>query len=114
MMNVNVNLDVDKVSSRLSATMKKQLQPALDTQVLKDSNYFVPMDTGNLKSSGVRATIPGSGVVQWNTPYAKKMYYGVDYNFSLESNPHARAKWFEEAKKQYKSDWIKMLQKGME
>ena len=107
-MKIDVNLNIPKVASKLVGHMKS-LQPILDMQVLKDSNFYAPMDTGNLISSGVTGSNIGSGELVWNAPYAKKMYYGVDYDFSKDSNPNARAKWFEEAKAQNLKAWEKIL-----
>ena len=128
-MKIDVNLNIPKVASKLSGYMRS-LQPILDMQVLKDSNFYAPMDTGNLMSSVITGTYfknptkanidsilqsgrmsvtAGMGKLVWNAPYAKKMYYGVNYNFSKDSNPNARAKWFEEAKSKNLKAWEKIL-----
>jgi predicted alpha-1,6-mannanase (GH76 family) len=100
-------MDILRTSKKITDRMK-QAQKILDIQVLKDSNYFAPMDEGTLIASGVTATVPGSGWIVWNTPYAKKLYYGVGFNFSKDDNPNARAKWFEEAKALHKKDWLEV------
>ena len=108
---MQIDFKTGMVADRLRKRMES-IQPAFDTQVLKDSNYFAPMDTGNLKASGVTGSQIGSGILVWNTPYAKKMYYGVGYNFSKDSNPNARAKWFEEAKAQHLKSWEGMANRA--
>ncbi len=105
---MKIDMNVGKVSTRLKGHIGT-LQPILDNQVLKDSNYYAPMDTGNLMSSGITGSKIGSGQLEWTAPYAKKMYYGINYNFSKDSNPHARAKWFEEAKKSFIERWRKVI-----
>lgn len=85
-------------------------QKILDTQVVKDSNIYVPYDTGNLMGSSMRATNFGSGQVAWDTPYAKKLYYGDGMNFSTDKHPQASAFWFEKAKAQNLDNWIKLTQ----
>lgn len=98
-------MNVPGVVARLS----KQLvfsQVALDMQVMKDSNQFCPQAEGTLQASAVTATKIGSGEVIWNTPYAHRLYHHPEYNFSLDKNPNARGKWFEEAKTRYLADWL--------
>ena len=110
-MDIRLNFDTSRTVKRLADRMGGKVQFAFDNQVMKDSNYFCPMDTGNLISSGIRGSNPGSGKVIWDAPYAKAQYYGVDYNFSKDANPNATSKWFEEAKKRYKKDWLSIVQR---
>lgn len=108
MSDVTVSFDVNKT---LGSRQKlfREMQVALDVQVVKDSNEFCPMDEGTLKSSAMTYTDFGSGVVEWNTPYAKEQYYSKP-NKSKDANPNARMKWFEYAKALYKTDWLKLMQ----
>jgi len=101
-------MDINKVSAKIKKHVGV-IQPVLDMQVLKDSNYFAPMDTGNLMSSGITGSTIGSGELEWNAPYAKKMYHGIGFDFDKSANPNARAKWFEEAKAQFIGNWRKIL-----
>ena len=80
-------------------------QKWLDNEVLKDSDEYVPMDTGNLRNSGITGTTLGSGEVVYNAPYAKRMYYGTHFNFSKDKHPKACAQWFEKAKAVKKDAW---------
>ncbi len=50
-------------------------QKALDSEVLRYADPYVPFRTGMLKDSGISGTVLGSGVVVYNSPYAKKQYY---------------------------------------
>lgn len=84
----------------------KKAQMYLDSEVLKDSAPYVPMRTGNLMNSGQTGTTLGSGKVQYNAPYAKRMYYGTHFNFSKDKHPQACAQWFEKAKAIKKKNWI--------
>lgn len=79
-------------------------------QVMKDSNQFCPLAEGTLQASAVTATKIGSGEVSWNTPYAHRLYWHPEYNFSLDKNPLARGKWFEEAKTRYLKNWVDIAQ----
>ncbi|AFE86248.1 putative minor capsid protein 2 [Bacillus phage PBC1] len=85
----------------------EKAQVVLDEQVLKDSNYFIPKDTGQLEDSSIIASRIGEGELIWDTKYARKVYYGVDINFHTDMNPNAQALWFEAAKSRFLSDWVR-------
>lgn len=91
-----------KIETRLTMVQKK-----LDSQVMKDSNNFCPMDTGALQKS-VLGSVIGSGILTWAIDYAKKMYH-FRGRVSKESNPNASVKWFEVAKSRYKDMWVKLV-----
>ncbi len=84
-------------------------QKVLDTQVLNDSNFFVPVVTGTLKKSGITNTVVGSGKVIWHTPYAKRQYYGDAFNHNAQNNPSACSRWFEAAKVRNMSNWERLV-----
>ncbi|MGN4578386.1 minor capsid protein [Bacillus cereus group sp. MYBK74-1] len=110
MIRVNVQVDTAQIESNvMRATEKAQF--ALDEQVLKDSNYYAPEDTTELKRSGVRFSRPGEGHVGWDTPYARRLYYNPQYNFSKQPNQNARGLWFEEAKARHASDWARIVER---
>lgn len=52
-----------------------RVQKFIDSEVLRYSEPYVPLLSGKLKESGNTATIKGSGLVRYNTPYARKAYY---------------------------------------
>ncbi|MBQ8171772.1 MAG: hypothetical protein IJZ95_07290 [Oscillospiraceae bacterium] len=91
--------------SRLPDNVKKA-QAYLDNAVLKDTDKYVPMRTGNLKRSGILGTRIGSGLIQYVAPYARKMYYGVNIRFNKSRHPLAQAKWFEASKAVNKKSWL--------
>ncbi len=51
-------------------------QVFIDNEVLRLSDPYLPMQSGMLKKLGILGTIPGSGEVVWNGPYARYLYYG--------------------------------------
>lgn len=106
-MGVRVQFDSNSVSERLTAD-KARAQKMLDTQVLKDSNYFCPMYTGTLQKSGILHTVIGSGRIVWQTPYARAQYYGLPHK-STTHNPNARCKWFEAAKEKNLKYWVDIV-----
>lgn len=86
-------------------------QTWLDSEVLKDSDPYVPMRTGTLVKSGIRGTVLGSGLIVYNAPYARYQYYGTAFNFNKTKHPQAQAYWFEGAKAANKSKWIRGVKK---
>ena len=47
---------------------------ALSQQILKDSNFYCPLDQGTLQSSALISSDGDRGVITWNTPYAARLY----------------------------------------
>lgn len=89
----------------------ERAQKYLDSQVLKDTDKYVPMRTGILVRSGVLGTRIGSGEIQYISPYAKKLYYGVNIRFGKSRHPFACAKWFEASKAVNKRSWLSEVRK---
>ena len=103
-----VNFNETKVKARLNKVVKRA-QMKLDTQVVSDSNYFIPKITSTLEKSAIINTVVGSGVVLWNTPYASSQYYGESFDHSKQKNPNACAKWFEAAKARWLEKWRRLV-----
>lgn len=106
-MKARVDMDTRKVANRIGRRIADTVQAPLDTQVLKDSNYYIPKDTGALEQSGVRHSQIGRGVIIWKMPYVRKQYFDLPHK-STETNPNARMRWFEVAKAQFKRAWINL------
>ena len=45
------------------------------------------------------------GKVIWQTPYARRLFYNPQYNFSKDANPNARGLWAEHAKSVHKDKY---------
>ena len=75
----------------------------------------MPKDTNALIASGISNTIIGDGEIRYRTPYARRLYYHPEYNFSTKKNPEAGAYAFERMKQQYKEQILagaKKIAKG--
>ena len=105
-MTLELDLDTDKVKKRVEKRLGK-VQFELDSQILKDSNYYAPDSEGFLIDSGVTASKLGTGELIWNTPYSAAQYYGLP-DKSTDKNPNASMKWFEVAKAKRKMAWEKL------
>lgn len=111
-MGVNVHINLGNIIEKVDKA-KRSAQMALDQQVLKDSNVFIPFDTGNLRNSSIQASRPGSGIIKWDTPYAARLFYHPEYNFSKDENPRARGRWFDAAKAEYGAQWPGVAQRAV-
>jgi hypothetical protein len=108
----NVRIDTRRIHGNMQQRLKLA-QIALDTQIIKDSNFYAPEDTQTLQRSAITATDVGSGKVVWNTPYARKLYFNPEYNFSKDKNPNAQGLWFEAAKAVKKGVWKEVAQRAL-
>ncbi|MDE7399659.1 MAG: minor capsid protein [Oscillospiraceae bacterium] len=103
---INLNTDFRWNNRNRIPQNVQRAQKYLDSQVLKDTDKYVPMRTGILVKSGILGTRIGSGEVDYIAPYAKKMYYGVTIRFNKSRHPLACAKWFEASKAVNKRSWL--------
>ena len=88
-------------------------QIKLDAQILADSNYYCPMKQSVLQKSAIIGTVLGSGRIRWITPYARRQYFGVNFDHSKSANPNACAKWFEAAKARKLPEWLKLVKEEL-
>lgn len=109
-MGVKIKINIPGTVNRFSPKFQKA-QKWLDNEVLKDSDPYVPMKTGNLAGSGKRGTTIGSGEIVYNAPHAKKNYYAQNRHFSKAQHPQACAQWFEKAKAVKKKVWVNGVNK---
>lgn len=109
-MRAKVKLNLSRVDSRIKKNIELS-QYALSEQVLKDSNQYVPADTWALRNSSLTSSKPDEGKLIWNTPYARRLYYGVGYNFSKDKNMNASAEWFEKARGVHRKQWLELADK---
>lgn len=101
---MRLELDENKLLRKIKGRTDKS-QFFLDQQVIKDSNFYAPEDTGNLQDRAIIAS--GGGVVTWDSIYAARQYY-EDNNKSKDRNPNASMKWFEVAKSKNLKNWEKL------
>lgn len=89
-----------KLLTDAQITALEQTAEALHTDVVQAQ--VIPRDSGHLQddSTFVDCSQSKSGTVSLvsQTPYARRLYYHPEYNFSTTENPNAQGKWYE--------DWI--------
>lgn len=111
MIKVTVDADLSGVKQKLESK-KKLAKYALTERVVKDSNYYVPKQTGNLEGSSLANSDYQGGKAIWATVYARRLYYNPQYNFSRDVNPNAGGLWFERAKAEKMSNWEKIVKES--
>lgn len=87
-----VRVEFDK--ARLMQSIKAASQEGIaevSTEALKDANDYARQDTGELIRSSIRASQPEKGILVWDTPYAKRVYYTG--RPSTDTNPNASLLW---------------------
>jgi len=93
-MSVEVSLDFSKVIGRIDKGT--DFAKAITTESLKKySDPFTPRDKGNLINDA--KIDPKEGTITYDKPYAKRLWYGVDFNFSKDKNPQATFQWCDKA-----------------
>lgn len=110
---VDIQLDTTALLGRFDKR-HEAAQVFLDSEVMRTTEPYVPMDTGTLARSVQLATKPGSGQVLYDTPYAKKLYYGLNMDFATDKHPKATAKWLEASKSVHLKDWVVGVKKILE
>lgn len=82
------------------------VQKMVDSEVLRQSDLYVPMRTGMLKKSGILGTVIGEGIVKYIAPYARQNYYtNAGRGQEGTQNGGLRGKyWFERMKADHKDE----------
>lgn len=93
---IKLNIPVVKQLDKAKQQALEQTGDALLTQV--KNTQVMPFDTGNLQNENTFVDYAQSrnGVVKIvsSTPYARRLYFHPEYNFSRKENIAAGGKWF--------------------
>lgn len=103
---VTIKLDTAKIS-RLQAVSKQAFEMTVEA-VLTDikTSQVVPKDTGALEDSAYTEIKNNVGMIIFDTPYARRMYWHPEYNFRHDKNPNAKGLWMEDYLTGEKKQWI--------
>lgn len=104
--NVKVSLNAAQMERRFGPRLD-EAQAWLDGAVIKDTDEFVPMAQGILAGSALRYSDIGLGVIRYDTPYARKLYYGSNFTFARDKHSKATHHWFEKARSVFLDNWGK-------
>ena len=71
------------------------VQQFIDSEVLRLMVPYTPMDTGAMIQSATAGTVIGSGKIEYNSPYARYLYYGEIYgpNIPIKENGKIVGYW---------------------
>ncbi|WP_431190978.1 minor capsid protein [Latilactobacillus curvatus] len=105
---IKVKVDLSGVTKKLSAANFKRGQFALANQAMGDMKNFVPMDNGDLRNSS--HVDSGGQFIVWETPYAKRQFYGIGIHNYTEHGTGKR--WDLKAKGMYMSKWVDAFKEG--
>jgi hypothetical protein len=107
-MGVRVTLNKAAVRARVH-TASEEATFAVANELLKDANYYCREDTGMLIASSLKASQPDKGLLIWDTPYAKRMYYTGSPSHDV--NPNASTMWVHKAKSKHREKYKRIAQK---
>lgn len=126
-MQIDVRFDGGELLRRFEER-GKTAQVWLDSEILRSTEPFVPMDQGDLIGSGVRGTVPGSGLIVYNSPYAHYHYVGLvrvgrapkkltnqkmNYSQLHQAGQERGSVWFDRSKKVNLAAWIAGVERAM-
>lgn len=101
---VKIEFDVNALARKYQSRAKVA-QTILDESVMKDTDPYVRYRTGALARSVQTASFIGAGLVIYDTPYAKKVYYDRKSSVTRDVHPKATPFWFEKSKKENLRSW---------
>ena len=102
-MSVKVTIDTAKIKRRV-AKASQFTKEVVTEAVVKYGNEYCPQYSGDLKRSAINHSDFKNGKAIWHTDYARRLYYGIDYNFAKDQNENASAMWAERGVQTYKKE----------
>lgn len=113
---VTLNMGRIKQLSRMAVTALEQTAEALHTEVVQAQ--VMPFETGNLQNESTfvdySKSKEGKVTLVSSTPYARRLYYHPEYQFSKDENPDAGGEWYKDwLKKGSKADFAKETYKNL-
>ena len=100
MSDVKVTIFHDKLKALDQAAIRalEKTGEEIHTEVVQAQ--VIPRDTGHLQNDATFAdtsrSAEGHVDLVSSTPYARRLYYHPEYNFSHKANPNAGAGWFDQ------------------
>ena len=107
-----VKVDLGPLEKKFSSAANKAKQAAFAQRVAFDCRQHVPVDEGTLRDSEPMASDYPAGKIEWNTPYARRVYNADSVRTT--KNPQAAPHWAEVTKQEKLGDWKKFATALME
>lgn len=104
------------VGAYLNDMLSRMVSPEAKEELLiewyKSMYEYIPFVTGNLANN---ISIQSDGI-HFKVPYARRQYYGDNFNFTKDQHPLAQARWGNVAwdlhQEEIMNDFINYLKKG--
>ncbi|HEM3656438.1 TPA: minor capsid protein [Streptococcus suis] len=111
-MSISVRVDLKGAKAKLSDRNLRRGRIAMSSQILIDSDRYVPNREGDLRPSGHMS--PDGKELSWNTVYARAQFYGRNgiVTFRKYTTPGTGKRWDEKAKAIHMTDWVQRFVKG--
>ena len=106
MAKIRVEVNPNKIASGIKGKWGAGLYK-LCAVIRDDCNKYVRVDKSTLRKSSYSASRPDKGLIIWNTPYARRVYYTGTPRTT--KNPNASLQWCEKAKAEYLKKWRAMV-----
>lgn len=110
----SVKIDLSGVERRFSPEQLRAKQEAFAMRVAFEMRDYVPEDEGTLKGSEALASDYAAGRIEWDTPYARRVYSLPQSSIRKTKNPNARSRWADEAKQERMESWEDFARSLME
>lgn len=125
-MKTKVTIKLDRAKINAITNAKNKALEITTEAILSDikTSAVVPKDTGELERSGfvdLSRVDDGITSINFDTPYARRLYWHPEYNFRQDKNPNAQGKWMQSYvdgdNKEFVTDtyskFLKMFSKGL-
>lgn len=99
---IKVKLDKTMIKNKANKGINKA-QDWLDNEIIADTDKYTPFMTGQLAKS---VRVASRGMIEYNVPYARRLYYGDGLRFNRTHHPLAGAFWFERSKSVHRKKWV--------
>lgn len=109
---IKVTTHLSGIAGKINSAKQRAI-PIVTNEVVKLGNQFVPMDSSALMQSALAHSDFQAGKAIWQTPYARRQYYGTWHNFSKDRNPNAQAMWAHKALSTYKAQLSQVAERAV-
>lgn len=118
-MSVRARVDLSGLERRFSDAALRAKQAAFARRVAFEARDYVPEDQGTLKGSEPLSSDYEAGSIEWQTPYAERVYDLPPSSVRKvsgtgKSNPKATSRWAEAAKRDRLGAWRGFAERIME
>ena len=104
---VEVEIDPQMLRGKLATILDDTTKLAINNTLARYCHPYVPYLHGPL-SETVEVTADG---VRYTQPYARRQYYGTDFNFTKDYHPLATAMWDKAMMRDRGEDFVEEVQR---